>query len=426
MKINFQALGCRLNEAELESWSSTFMKKGHELTLDSSNADLVIFNSCSVTSEADRKSRNLINRIQKNNPDSKLIVTGCYASLQAEKVKQQLGVDLVISNEFKDVLVEKVLEQFEIADLPHSNIDKHSLFKRGRHRAFIKVQDGCRYRCTFCIVTVARGDERSRQQQEIITEINRHHEQGIQEVVLTGVHVGGYGSDTGSSLYELISEVLDKTQIPRLRLASVEPWDLPDHFFQLFSDDRLMPHIHLPLQSGSDTVLRRMARRCKTTEFSSIVEKARDSVPLFNITTDIITGFPGETDKEWNETMKFVEEVGFGDMHVFSYSQREGTKAATLPNQLSKQVKKGRAREMIDLSKQQKLMALSAFVGSSFNVLWEHQLKDANGAWVGYLPHYHRVISASKVLKKDSPEKVYVDKINTDLLFLEQRGHSVR
>ena len=394
MKVHFQALGCRLNEAELESWTQQFAQKGHELALNSSDADLVVFNSCSVTAEADRKSRKLINRIRRENPQSKLLVTGCYASLQQEVVKSQLGVDLVIANQQKDQLVEQAIEFFHFPEqLPIEN--NHALFSRGRHRAFIKVQDGCRYRCTFCIVTLARGEERSRSHKQIIDEINHLHRSGIQEVVITGVHVGGYGSDNGSNLYELLNAILDQTSVPRIRLASVEPWDLPDNFFDLFQNPRLMPHMHLPLQSGADSVLRRMARRCKTTEFEEIVGKARAADPLFNVTTDIIVGFPGESEEEWRQTMEFVERIGFGHIHIFSYSPREGTKAAGLPGQIDESLKKQRNQELHELAQRLKADAMRQHLGKFYEVLWEAESRKADelSSWFGYTPYYHKIKS---------------------------------
>ncbi len=418
MKINFKALGCRLNEAELENWSNEFLLKGHELTNDSDKADLIIFNSCSVTSEADRKSRNLINRIQQANPHSQLVVTGCYATLQQQQVEKKLGVDLVIPNQKKDQLVELVTEKFSITDPSNQSIDQHSLFDRGRHRAFIKVQDGCRYRCTFCIVTVARGEEQSRLQKDIIQDINRQYEQGVQEVIITGVHVGGYGSDIGSNLYELLSEILNKTDIPRIRLASVEPWDLPDNFFDLFKDSRLMPHMHLPLQSGSDSVLRRMARRCKTAEYETIVEKARDVNPLFNITTDLIVGFPGETDQEWQQSIEFVQKVGFGHMHIFTYSQRQGTKAARLPGQLSKAIKKERSRDMHLIAKKLKTEALQQLVGNTVEVLWESHATHDPTIRVGYTTQYHKIKAKRCSLTGSNISQISVKALDTENLLL--------
>ncbi len=421
MKVYFQALGCRLNEAELESWTHQFARKGHQMVANSAEADLVVFNSCSVTAEADRKSRKLINRIRRENPQSKLLVTGCYASLQQETVKTQLGVDLVVENRQKDQLVELAASHFKTPDqAPIEN--NHALFSRGRHRAFIKVQDGCRYRCTFCIVTLARGEERSRSSNEIIDEINYIHHSGVQEVVITGVHVGGYGSDTGSNLHELLQLILDKTSIPRIRLASVEPWDLADNFFELFRNPRLMPHIHLPLQSGADSVLRRMARRCKTAEFETVVEKARAVDPLFNITTDIIVGFPGETDEEWRQTMDFVEKIGFGHIHIFSYSRREGTKAAGLEGQIDEAVKKQRNDELHLLATQLKQKSMNAQLGTRVAVLWERVLTSDRQMWIGYTPNYHRIVISSDQQLESIIKPVQVRSVDLKTMTLGASG----
>jgi len=414
VNINFQALGCRLNEAELESWASQFLKLGYQVTSDSTNADVVVFNSCAVTSEADRKSRQQISRLHRRNPSAKLVVTGCHASLNAEVVKDYLGVDLIISNNNKEGLVDQVVEHFNLTIDETVNPVENSLFLRGRHRAFIKVQDGCRYRCTYCIVTIARGAERSRNIDEIVAEINFLHQNGIQEIAITGVHVGGYGSDIGSSLYVLLSEILARTAVPRIRLASVEPWDLPDNFFELFSDPRLMPHMHLPIQSGCDSVLRRMSRRCKTAEFASIVEKARNAVPLFNITTDLIAGFPGETEAEWRQTMRFIESVGFGQMHIFTFSAREGTKAANLPEQIDKATKKARSREMHALAAQLKTVELQKHIGNTSSVLWEQKLGTDSNQWLGYTPHYHRIMSSSADIESSQISEVKIRQLSAD------------
>lgn len=391
MKVLFQALGCRLNEAELESWSNELVTQGHQVTTDKSQADVVVFNTCSVTGEADRKSRQMINRMHRSNPDSRLVVTGCYASLQGDALATLPGVDMVIDNLAKDDLVRRLVETYK-PELEPPDPDAHPLFERGRQRAFIKVQDGCRYRCTFCIVTLARGEERSRSRQQIIDDINRHHLQGVQEVVLTGVHVGGYGSDSGDSLYRLLEAILDKTSMPRIRLASVEPWDLPDEFFNLFQDPRLMPHMHLPLQSGSDSVLRRMARRCKTRQFREIVEQARRAVDRFNVTTDIIVGFPGETEQEWRDTVDFVESVGFGHIHIFSYSPRSGTKAAGMPLQVAPDIKKARSEQLHDVAASLKQTALRDMLDQTCEVLWERPEPGGSGRWIGYTPNYHRIL----------------------------------
>jgi len=396
MYIYLKTLGCRLNEAELETWAQAFQKAGHQITREVTDAHIVIINSCAVTADAARKSRQLIRRTHRDNPTAKLVVSGCYATLNTDEAAQLMGVDLVVSNKNKQQLVEQTLSDLNLETMPSMSTEpgETSLFSRGRQRAFIKVQDGCRYRCTFCIVTVARGEEVSRPVQTIIDEINALHKQGINEFILTGVHLGGYGGDIKSNLTDLIKSILDKTSIPRLRLGSLEPWELPADFFGLFENTRLMPHLHLPLQSGSDAVLRRMARRCKTEEFSDIVKQARQKIKGFNITTDIIVGFPGETEKEWQESFNFIKSTGFGHIHIFTYSSREGTKAATLPDKIPNEIKKQRSKQLHTLADAMKQQFASENMNQELAVLWEghkQEIADAQHLVFGYTPNYLRV-----------------------------------
>jgi len=393
MRIHLKTLGCRLNEAELETWSRDFQALGHELTQELNEADLVVVNTCAVTGEAVRKSRKLIRRAQRNNPTAKLVVSGCYASLDPA---DSSGIDLVIHNQDKDRLVEIASKQLNLHAMPEMATEpgENSLLARGRQRAFIKVQDGCRYRCTFCIVTLARGEERSRPVSEIITEINELHASGIQEVVLTGVHIGGYGSDIGSNLFQLVQTLLEGTKVPRIRLGSVEPWDLPEKFWSLFENRRLMPHLHLPLQSGADSVLRRMARRCSTADFRQLIEQARLQVPNFCVTTDIIVGFPGETDDEWQQTLTFVEQMGFSHLHIFSYSPRPGTKAAELPDHIDRETQKQRSQALHELGQRLKQANQQANLGQEFPVLIEGKAETnekGEAIWSGYTPNFLRV-----------------------------------
>ncbi len=324
MKVYLEFLGCRLNESELQGWAAEFSAQGIFLTNNPEQANLMVLNTCAVTGEAARKSRQHLRKLHRSNPVAKLIATGCYATLEPDKIADILGVDMIVSNQHKKNLVTHVSNQLELPTMPKmaSEPGSSAIFKRNKDRAFIKVQDGCRYRCSYCIVTVARGDEQSRTENELVAEINQHYRLGIREIVLTGVHVGGYGSDLGSDLYTLVESILAKTKMPRIRFASVEPWDLPEHFFELFKNTRIMPHMHLPMQSGSNSVLRRMSRRCKTEEFKGLLEKARKHVPQFNVTTDIIVGFPGESEEEWLSTESFIKSIGFGHVHIFSYSNR--------------------------------------------------------------------------------------------------------
>jgi len=396
MNIHLKTLGCRLNEAELETWAQAFQKSGHQITREAQAAHLVIINSCAVTQDAARKSRQLIRRIHRENPQAKLVVSGCYATLNENEAATLMGVDLVVSNKDKDQLVEKTLAELNMDSMPAMSTEpgEISLFTRGRQRAFVKVQDGCRYRCTFCIVTVARGEEKSRTMRDVIDEINALHRQNIDEVILTGVHLGGYGSDLDLDLVDLIKAILAETDIPRLRLGSLEPWELSEEFFALFDNPRLMPHLHLPLQSGSDSVLRRMARRCKTQEFAAIVNRLRAQIPHFNITTDIIVGFPGESEQEWQESVDFIKQTGFGHIHIFTYSKREGTKAAALPGQVDNEIKKQRSQQLHHLADTMKMDFFANNVGLAFPVLWEayrEQLDGGKAMAFGYTPNYLRV-----------------------------------
>ena len=396
MQVHLKTLGCRLNEAELETWAQEFQKAGHTITLEQQSANLIVINSCAVTQEAVRKSKQLIRRIHRNNPEAKLVLSGCYATLNSNEAANLLGVDLVISNKDKDKLVSLSLAELNTETMPAMSTEpsEFSLFRRGRQRAFIKVQDGCRYKCTFCIVTVARGQEVSRPISAIIDEINQLHEEGVQEVILTGVHLGGYGSDINTHLSALILEILEQTTIPRLRLGSLEPWDLPAEFFTLFENSRLMPHLHLPLQSGSNTVLQRMARRCKTEQYEKLITQARRQIKDFTISTDIIVGFPGETEQEWQQSIQFIKTMNFAHIHIFSYSPRQGTYAAQLPNAVTTTVKKQRSKTLHLLAKEMKQKNYQQHLGKTFPVLWEsqHQMTEQGTVQVsGYTPNYLRV-----------------------------------
>ncbi len=372
MRVRLSTLGCRLNEAELAGWSRAFEARGCRISGEGEAADLIVVNTCAVTAEAVRKSRKLLRRLQREHPRARTVVSGCAVSLEQEQLGE-LGVDLVVPNRDKDRLVPIAQQALALPLMPEAATEPGAaaLFARGRQRAFVKIQDGCRYQCSFCITTRARGAERSRSIAEICREIDQLVADGVQEVVLTGVHAAGYGSDSGASLSELLTAVLADTEVARVRLGSVEPWGLPERFWALFENPRLMSHLHLPLQSGADSLLKRMARRCKTAEFARLVETARAAVPNLTITTDLIVGFPGESDAEWAQTLAFVEAIGFGDLHIFSYSPRPGTAAAEMPNQVPAEVKRARGRELHVLARQLKRTWLARQLGSVQSVLIE-------------------------------------------------------
>jgi len=398
MHIHLQTLGCRLNEAELASWAEQFHVHGHQVVQDVKAADLVVVNTCAVTQEAVRKSRKLIRKAHQDNPLAKLVVSGCYVSLDPKGNPESMGVDLLIPNADKDQLVEIASRELNLHAMPQAATEPaaHHLLNRGRQRAFVKVQDGCRYRCSFCIVTLARGEEHSRPIGEIVQEVNALHRRGIQEVVLTGVHLGGYGSDLGCDLAAMVRRLLAQTDVPRIRLGSLEPWELHGDFWDLFTNPRLLPHLHLPLQSGADSVLRRMSRRCRSQDFAALVEQARDRVADLNLTTDIIVGFPGETDGEWRQTLELVERVGFGHLHIFAYSPRAGTKAAALEGQVPPEVKRSRSRELHALGQRLKRQTLERYLAREFPVLIEGKRdRDGSRLWGGYTPNFLRVAIAA-------------------------------
>ncbi|MCH9699586.1 MAG: tRNA (N(6)-L-threonylcarbamoyladenosine(37)-C(2))-methylthiotransferase MtaB [Gammaproteobacteria bacterium] len=415
MQVYLTSLGCRLNEAELQTWARQFNQAGCSIATRAEDAQLIVMNSCAVTQEAVRKSRHLVRRLKRNNPQAKLLMSGCYASLNTEQAAALLEVDLVVHNTEKDQVVEQgidLLGQSANDSLPNDiENDPHTLFKLGKQRAFIKVQDGCRYQCTFCIVTIARGAEKSRTVTDIIEEINVLHDQGVQEIVLTGVHLGGYGSDINTDLTRLIETILVDTDIARIRLGSLEPWELNDGFYSVFENPRLMPHLHLPMQSGSDSVLQRMARRCKTTTFQTMVERMRADIADLNITTDIIAGFPGETESEWQQTLDFVETLKFGDIHIFPYSPRTGTRAAELPHQVEVAVRKSRARQLAERVRKDKINAMNRMLNQTVPVLWETEKRlDAqeHSVLFGYTPNYFRV-----GIKNNTSDLIHTNTITT-------------
>ena len=393
MNVYLATLGCRLNEAELSSWERRCSALGHSVVDRPEEAQVLILNTCAVTAEAARKSRKLATRLRRRNREARLVVTGCYATLNRELTPVVGLNDLVIENSKKDQLIDVALGAAH--DHLNENVDatyRPLSASERRTRAFVKVQDGCRNRCTFCIVTKARGEERSRSASEIVDEVNTLHRIGYQEAVLTGVHLGGYGSDIGSDLYLLVTRLLEETKIPRLRLSSIEPWDIPNHFWRLWQNTRLCPHLHLPLQSGSDVVLKRMARRSTTKQIANLVLEARSAIPDLVITSDIIIGFPGETDEDFQSTLAFAERIGFGHLHIFPYSPREGTAAARMSGQVDTKTKKQRNKQMHQLAERLRHATVQRFLGQTRPILWE-QVVDQGGTrsrWSGLTDNYLR------------------------------------
>jgi threonylcarbamoyladenosine tRNA methylthiotransferase MtaB len=395
MKVYLASIGCRLNQSEMDSLARQLRAAGHEVVAEPEAADKVIVNTCAVTAAAAKDARALARRSRRVNGRAELIMTGCYATVAPEEIGRLGGVERVVPNRDKHRLIELIDPE---ATRPGPRPGREATLVHGQAiwpspiRAFVKVQDGCGNRCTFCITTLARGESRSRHVGDVVVEIQALSAAGCQEAVLTGVHLGSYGHDVGAgaSLAGLVTAVLAHTDIPRLRLSSLEPWDLEPGFFALWRDPRLLPHLHLPLQSGSDDVLRRMGRRTSRATFRALAAAARAAIPSLNLTTDLIAGFPGESEADFQATLDYVAETGFGRLHVFPYSRRPGTAAARMPGQLPDAVRKQRARRLIALGAELSLAFHQRFEGQSAEVLWEGAAGLEN-RWSGYTGNYIRV-----------------------------------
>ncbi len=370
---------------------------GHEIVADAAQADKVIINTCAVTAEAARDGRSLTRRIHRSNQETEIILTGCYATIAPEELGRVEGASRIVANQDKSQLVQMIDPQARPV-FDQEPIMREFLASSGHvanTRAFVKVQDGCDNKCTFCITTVARGAGQSRHLGDVVAEIQALAAAGYREAVLTGVHLGSYGRDldNNTDLRHLVAAILEHTAIPRLRLSSLEPWEIPDGFFSLWQNPRLLPHLHMPLQSGSDTILRRMARRTNRTSFRELAAAARAHIPNLNLTTDIIVGFPGETEADFQDSLDFVREIGFTRLHVFTYSQRPGTAAAVMPGQIPSAVKKERSHRMIELGQELSLAFHQSYEMQTRPVLWEAAI-GANGGdlrWAGYTDNYIRV-----------------------------------
>ncbi len=407
MKIYLDTIGCRLNQSEIESMARQFRVAGHEIVAVAESADLAVVNTCAVTAKAASDSRGRIRHIARAGVDE-IIATGCWTTLQPTQAAALPGVSNVISNDRKDQLVANVL------NLPQETFDLEPIARQrlpGLHhrtRAFIKVQDGCDNHCTFCITTVARGRGRSRPVKQIISDIQSAMEGETKEIILTGVHLGSWGQDFGCHLRDLVRAILRETQVPRLRLSSLEPWDLDADFFSLWEDRRLCQHLHLPLQSGCAATLRRMARKTTPDSFCDLLAAARQITPDAAITTDIIAGFPGETEAEFAESLEFVREMNFAGGHTFTYSSRPGTGAARMNGQVSPSVSKERNAAYRAVFNESANDYRQKFIGQSTFVLWESmsQLNQQGWQMQGLSGNYLRVTAAAR-----SPRWNIVDEV---------------
>jgi threonylcarbamoyladenosine tRNA methylthiotransferase MtaB len=394
MKVFLDMVGCRLNQSEIEAYASQFRLAGHSLTSQAALADLIVINTCSVTAAAASDSRQKIRQAARAGANQ-IIVTGCYATLNPHLTFNLPGVTQVIGNLEKDNLVPVALN-IPVSKVCHTSIQREPIpGTRLRTRAFIKVQDGCDNHCTYCITRLARGVGRSRRIDDILMDMHSALDGGAQEIVLTGVHLGSWGYDfeLPLRLQDLVRAILDVTETPRLRLSSLEPWDISTEFFDLWQDSRLCRQLHLPLQSGCEATLQRMGRKVNPQSYADLLRHARAKIPDVAITTDIITGFPGETEDEFSESAAFVTKMNFANGHIFTFSPRPGTAAVNLPNHINPLVGKRRNATMRNIIQQSASAYRQLYLQRDLRVLWEKATPITDHQWelIGLSDNYLRV-----------------------------------
>ena len=393
--------GCKLNQADSQVLSSEFVRAGFRLVSPDDLADVYVLNTCTVTHVADSKARHSIRAAKRRNPNATIVATGCYAQRAPTELRALEEVDMVVGNVDKPVLVRQVLEWRDGAPVPCAVGAESEGYSPTamRTRAMVKIQEGCNQVCAYCIVPKVRGRERSIPPDQIIGQINRYVAMGYKEAVLTGTQLGTYGFDLPETdLTALLEGVLSQTELARVRVSSLQPQEVHPRMLELWSNDRMCPHFHLPLQSGSGDVLKRMRRRYTPRLYVDAVEMIRQHVPDASITADVIVGFPGETDGEFEETIALCEEVGFAAMHVFPYSIRPGTSAAHFQSQVGPPVKHARVQRLLKIAESQAEAFRERFVGTTRAVLWEDITKASAPAvqeWSGLTDNYIRVASHS-------------------------------
>ena len=403
-KAALHNLGCKVNAYETEAMQHLLEEAGYEIVPFTQKADVYVINTCSVTNMADRKSRQMLHKAKKNNPDSIVVAAGCYVQTSEKEVLNDLSVDIVIGNDRKHDLV-RLLDEYSldsvndtVDDINDGKHDFEELFidqTKEHTRAFIKVQDGCNQFCSYCIIPYARGRVRSRRFENVIAEVERLAANGFKEVVLTGIHLSSYGVDfeEATGLLELIQAVNAVKGIERIRLGSLEPKIVTEHFASELSKlDKICPHFHLSLQSGCDATLKRMNRKYTTKEYERGCELLRKYFVHPAITTDVIVGFPGETEEEFEQTKAYLEHIHFYEMHIFKYSKRKGTRAAVMPDQIDEQIKAARSEKLIALGHDMSKEFRKFYIGKNEEVLFEEKAVIGDKEYfVGYTKEYVEV-----------------------------------
>ena len=396
-KVAFITLGCKVNQYETNAMAQQFIERGYEIVEHTQKADIYVINTCTVTNMSDRKSRQMLRRVNELNENAIVVACGCYAQIAKEKLEKIEDVDIILGNSEKINIVDYVEEYaknsrkiLKVEDIMNQKefVDFGDVIYTEKTRAVVKVQDGCDRFCTYCLIPYARGRVRSRKPESIISEIEKIAKEGIKEVVITGIHIASYGKDFKNEykLIDLLEEINKIEGIERIRLGSIEPLMITEKFMKrLVKLPKICHHFHLSLQSGCDETLKRMNRRYTTEEFKHIVKLLRENYQDVNLTTDVIVGFPGETEEEFNKTYEFLKEIKFYKMHIFKFSPREGTKAAVMKNQIDGNIKEERSQKFIELSDKNEKEYNETYVGKEVEILWE---EEKDGVYKGHTKNY--------------------------------------
>lgn len=428
-KVAFITLGCKVNQYESNAMAELFMKSGYEVIEPNEKADIYVVNTCTVTNMSDRKSRQALRKVKEENPHAIIVACGCYAQVAKKELEDMQEIDLVLGNNEKKNIVEYVEKfinekqklEIDIEDVMYNKeyVDFGDITYTEKTRAVIKVQDGCDRFCTYCIIPYARGRVRSRRPESVISEIEKIAKEGIKEVVITGIHIASYGKDFKEDykLIDLLEEINKIEGIKRIRLGSIEPLLITEEFIQRLNKlDKICHHFHLSLQSGCDETLKRMNRRYTTEQFKDIVKILRNTYNDVMLTTDVIVGFPDESEEEFKKTYEFLKEIKFYKMHVFKYSQRKGTKAASMKNQIDGRIKEERSNCLLKLSDENEKYYNDQYVGKELEVLFE---EEKNGYYQGHTANYILVKCKSKENINEKICKVIGKKAENDSVVAE-------
>lgn len=423
-KVAFYTLGCKVNQYETESIKNQLIKKGYEEVSFEDKADIYIVNSCTVTSVADRKTRNMLRRAKKINPNGAVIVTGCYAQTNSKELLEMEDIDYVIGNTDKSGIVNFIedIENRTMEKLKNHNIFLDSEYTeyefatlREMSRAYVKIQDGCNNFCSYCKIPFARGKSRSRQKGNILKEITKLSQEGFKEIILIGINLGAYGEDleNGGNFEDLLKDILKIDGIERVRIGSVYPDKISDEFIEMFSNSKLMPHLHISLQSCDDTVLKRMRRKYGSSLIEERLTKLRKTVPNMEYTADVIVGFPGESQEMFENSYNLIDKIGFSGLHIFQYSDRENTLASTFEDKIDPKVKKERADELEKLKEIMAERERKKYLDRELKVLVE---EEKDGYLYGYSENYLRVKFKGKATSLNHIVSVKIDSLEKEML----------